>query len=172
VRRLAVRLAAVAAVGGLAVAATTALLPVERARVLDGYVLFAGGLLLILLVHATRTVSPSGARSLYERALVRPRQSTARPRDLAKLEREVVLGASTAFDFHMRLRPLLREIAAYRLASRRGLDLASGSGDVRAVLGDDLWELVRPDAAPPDDRLAPGLPLPRLGAAVDTLERI
>jgi hypothetical protein len=103
---------------------------------------------------------------------LRRRRASARPRELAKLEREVVLGTATAFDVHMRLRPLLREIAAHRLASRRGLDLDTGSGAVRAALGEDVWRLVRPGVEPPDDRFAPGLPLPALRTALDTLERI
>jgi hypothetical protein len=103
---------------------------------------------------------------------VRRRPQVARPRELAKLEREVVLGGATAFDAHMRLRPLLREIATHRLASRRGLELDAGGSAVLAILGDDLWALLRPGADPPSDRLAPGLPLPALRAALDTLERI
>ena len=169
---LAIRLAILAAAAGVGVVLTITLLPVSRSRTVDGYILFLGSLLLILLVHATRTVSDGGGASVYERALVRRRPGAERPRELAKLEREVVLGASTAFDLHMRLRPLLREIAAHRLASRRGLDLDAGGPAVQAVLGDELWALVRPGVDPPDDRFAPGLPVPRLRAAVDTLERI
>jgi hypothetical protein len=150
----------------------TTFLPVPATRALDGYALFAGSLVLVLLVHATRSVAATDEESVYERALVRRRRTAARPRELAKLEREVVLGGATAFDAYMRLRPLLREIAAHRLASRRGLELDAGSPAVRALLGDDLWRLVRPGAEPPIDRLSPGLPLPSLRAALATLERI
>jgi hypothetical protein len=43
---------------------------------------------------------------------------------------------------------------------------------VRALLGEELWELLRPDRRPPEDRLGPGLPLPQLQAAVERLEAI
>jgi hypothetical protein len=169
---LAIRLGVLAAVAGAALVLATMTLPVPRAIALDGYVLFVGSLLLVLLVAATRAVSATGEQSVYERALVRRRRASARPRELAKLEREVVLGAATAFDVHMRLRPLLREIAAHRLASRRGLDLDTGGLAAREVLGEDVWRLVRPGVELPDDRFAPGLPIPALRAALDTLERI
>ncbi|MET0607959.1 MAG: hypothetical protein ABW045_04315, partial [Gaiellaceae bacterium] len=91
---------------------------------------------------------------------------------LAKLEREVVLASGTSFDVHFRLRPVLREIAVHRLASRRGLTLDSGSPEVRTLVGDELWEVVRPDREPPDDRFGPGLPLARLRLALDRLESI
>jgi hypothetical protein len=134
-------------------------------------VLLVGGLLLLALVRATAGGDPEGP-SRFEGALRRPEPSVDRPRDLAKIEREVVLGGSSSFDFHVRVRPHLREIAAHRLASRRGLDLDSGSPEVRALLGPELWELVRPDRQPPHDRFAPGLPLDRLRHAVDTLEEV
>jgi len=40
------------------------------------------------------------------------------------------------------LRPLFRAIAAMRLA-RRGIDVERDSEQARAILGDELWELVR-----------------------------
>ncbi|MGH3102923.1 MAG: hypothetical protein ACRDN6_02350 [Gaiellaceae bacterium] len=134
--------------------------------------LFVGGLLLVGLVRATSAAGHADERSLYERALRRRHRSPERPRELAKIEREVVLSAASSFDVHFRLRPILREVAAHRLASRRGADLDAGSPETRAVLGDELWELVRPDCEAPDDRFAPGLPLARLRGVLDRLERI
>jgi hypothetical protein len=145
---------------------------VPRQRLLDGYVLFVGSLLILGLVRATSRAGRSGDASLYERALRRQGRRPERPRELAKLEREVALAAGSSFDVHFRLRPVLREVAAHRLATRRGADLDTGSAEVRDALGEELWELVRPDREPPDDRFGPGLPLARLRVAVDRLERI
>ena len=156
---------------GLVLLVLTLFVPVPRERLLDGYVLFVGGLVLLGLARLTSRTGHE-SRSVYEAALrpVRPRPE--RLRELARLEREVSLGATHSFDLHVRVRPHLRAIAEHRLESRRGLRLDDGSPAVRALLGDELWELVRPDRRPPDDRLSPGLPVPRLRAAVERLEAI
>jgi hypothetical protein len=145
---------------------------VPRGRLLDGYLLFVGGLLLVGLARTTSHAGGTERPSLYEAVLRRRRPRPERLRELARLEREVSLGAMHAFDFHIRVRPHLRAIAEHRLESRRGLRLDDGSPAVRSLLGDELWGFVRPDLRPPDDRLGPGVPIPRLAAAVDRLEAI
>lgn len=170
---LAFRLGRLALVAGLVVAGLLLFSSLPRERLLGGYVLFVGGLLLLGLVEATRSGGGPRRPSLYERALERRRRSPARPPDLARLEREVELAAAGSFDLHFRLRPALRDVAAHRLSSRYGLELDSGAPEVRAALGEELWEIVRPDRRPPVDRgFGPGLALTRLRAALDRLERI
>lgn len=171
-RALALRVVGGAAAGAPVVVLLVAFSPLSRARILDGYVLFVGALVLLALVDATRSANRTDEESLYERALARRRRRAARPPELARIEREVVLAAMSSFDFHMRMRPLLREVAAHRLATRRGLELDTGSADVRALLGEELWELLRPGRRPPADRFAPGLPVSGLRGALDALERI
>ena len=156
---------------GLVLLVLTLFVPVPRERLLDGYVLFVGGLVLLGLARLTSRTGDE-SRSVYEAALRPLRPRPERLRELARLEREVSLGATHSFDLHVRVRPHLRAIAEHRLESRRGLRLDDGSPAVRALLGDELWELVRPDRRPPDDRLSPGLPVPRLRAAVERLEAI
>jgi hypothetical protein len=92
--------------------------------------------------------------------------------DLAQLEREVTLVLMTSFDVHFRFRPTLRSMARELLASRRGLDLDRDRDAARRVLGEEAWEVVRPDREPPLDRFGPGLDLPTLRAAVSALEAI
>lgn len=171
-RNLAFTLGTTAAAVGVLVAVLVTVSTVPRARVLDGYVLFVGGLLLLGLVRATREAGAGEGSSLYERALRRRELPPARPPELAKLERAVTLGASSSFDLHVRVRPVLRQIAAHRLAARRGAELDSGAPEVRAALGEELWELLRPGREPPDDRFAPGLSVRRLRDAVERLEGI
>ena len=171
-RPLAVNLGALAAAVGVVLALVLALTPAPRERLVDGYVLFVGGLLLFGLVQATRVASAGDADAQVDWNRERAPRRDERPRGLLKLEREVALASTNAFDLHFRLRPVLREVAAHRLAIARGLDLDSGSREVRDAVGPELWELVRPDREPPADRFAPGLPLERLRAALDVLERI
>ena len=153
----------------LAGVAVVALSPTTRA--LEGSLLVAGALVLLVLVQRVRAVDLSGRHSSYELALRRPAPTSTRIGELERIERAVALANANAFDLHFRLRPILREIAAHRLA-RRGLELDGGSPAVPGALGDELWELVRPDRTPPDNRAGPGLPLPRLEAAVGALEAV
>lgn len=157
---------------GLAVGAVAVVAPISRARLLDVYVLLVGSLVLLVLVRWTARAGGERGLSLYDRALARRGRHSQRPEDLQSLERNVVLSAGNAFDLHARLRPLLRDVAADRLAAARGLRLDSGSAEVQAALGPALWELVRPDRDPPLERFAPGLSLDRLTAHVETLERL
>jgi hypothetical protein len=46
------------------------------------------------------------------------------------------------------------------------------SPESRRLLGEEVWELVRPDREPPDDRFAPGLPYEAQSAALDRVEKI
>ncbi|MEX2211106.1 MAG: hypothetical protein WD689_05015 [Gaiellaceae bacterium] len=144
----------------------------DRALVFDVYLLFVGGLVLLVLVQATATALPRSGRSRLERALRPQSRPAARPEDLASLERRLTFATETAFEVHYRLRPVLRQIAQYRLSSHRGIELDDDPEEAREVLGPSAWELVRPDREPPADRLGPGHPLPDLRAAVDALERI
>lgn len=171
-RRQAASLAALGAGVGVALAVLAVLFSLPRGRLLDVYVLFVGGLVLLALVRATQAAGANGEGSLYERALRRRRFGVERPAELERLEREVVLAGGNAFDVHVRIRPSLREIAAHRLESGRALELDRGAPETRALLGADLWELVRPDRPAPNDRSAPGLTLERLRAYVDRLERL
>ena len=170
--RLAARVVALAVGVGAALLLASLFYPVPAGRAVDAYLLFLGALVAFALVQATREASPAEAESEYERALRRRRRRGARPPELEKLEREVVLAAMSSFDLHMRLRPLLREIAEHRLATRRGFDLDRGGSEVRSTLGEQLWELVQPHRPPPHDRFAPGLALSDLRQLLDRLEAV
>jgi hypothetical protein len=100
----------------------------------------------------------TGSRHSGFDASVRPvaAPSADRPEDLEQLERAVQLHA-TAGDLHVRLRPALREIAAQRLRTTRGLDIDRDRTAVDAVLGEQLAELVRADRPVPRDVWAPSM---------------
>lgn len=139
---------------------------------LDVYALVLGGLALLELVLAIRQAYPRERGSALAAALVRDVPRPERPAELERLEREVTLGTATAFDLHYRLRPKLREVALQRLADRRGLALDTGGPEVEEALGEELWELVRPDREPPVERYGPGLPPAGVRRAVERLETL
>lgn len=100
------------------------------------------------------------------------RRRPARPEQLARLERLLIMARTSALEVHAYLRPVLVEIAARRLASR-GHRLEQMPAPIgRDVLGDQLWELVRPDRPFPEQRHAPGISAGDLHAALEALERL
>jgi len=63
-------------------------------------------------------------------------------------------------------------LAAGLLSSRRGVDVAREPERARVLLGNELWELVRPDRSPPLERMGPGIDEGRLRRAVSALEHL
>jgi hypothetical protein len=151
---------------GLAIA----IRPGETTLAVDVYLLVVGTLGLLLAIartlgtlareHATRLDAAPAARKRHER-----------PRELVKLEREVALSTETAFDAYYRLRPTVRQVAAGRLRMR-GIDLDAPAGPAQALLGEEAWELARPDRPRPRNHDAPGLPLDRIESIVATVEQL
>jgi hypothetical protein len=162
---------------GFAVLATIALLaarmisPGRQELELDVFVLVLGAFGLLVLASEVRRLAPPAEESILEAAL-EPEPPEVQPiAELHRLDRELTMGSTRAFDLHFRLRPVLREIASARL-ERRGLDLDSGSPAVREALGESLWELTDPDREAPHDRLAPGPGLEELDRTIARLERL
>ena len=141
-------------VAGLATAAlfiARELAPGRRELELDIYALTLGGLAVLCAVTWLRRALPPAEESSLQRALERAHPVRNQLPELARLERELYIGAARAFDLHYRVRPVLREIALASLAER-GLRLDSGDEAVREALDDEVWELVRPEREPPVDR--------------------
>jgi hypothetical protein len=152
---------------GLAIA--LGLRPISVREILAAYVLALTAIALLVLTRMARTEEEwERATSELERALTPRKTARARPAELVRTERDLTLSSSNAGDLHTRLLPQLREVAAARLADRHDTDLA----DARELLGDDAWEYLRPDRPAPDDRTAEGVPLRRIAALVDTIERL
>jgi hypothetical protein len=167
VRRLAAPvLAALLATAGLATALALGA-PARTAG--QAWLLALGALGLGIAAAATAAAGGPSEGSVFERALRWRAPASERPQQLDRLEREVVLGAGSAFDLHYRLRATLRGIAAQRLSDRQGLELDLAGPD---VLTADTWALLRPDREAPRDRHGLGIPLPALEAIVAELEAI
>lgn len=146
--------------------------PGDRQLALHAWLLAIGGLGLLGLVRATGRSFPAAGPSPLDAP---PRARPAPPRvlpELDRLERELSLSTATAFDVHYRLRPLLREIAAHRLRTRRGLDLDGGSPEVVALLGPAGWKICDPGRGRPADHSAPGPTLAQLRDTIDALEAL
>ena len=104
--------------------------PGRQALEIDIYVLLIGSMAVATAVLAIREAFPPARGSGIAAALAVEPPPPVRPPDLVRTERLLTMGTSTAFDFHFRLRPILREVAEQRLADRRGLRLDAGSPEV------------------------------------------
>jgi hypothetical protein len=90
---------------------------------------------------------------------------------LRAVETDVRMSTANAFGVEMRLKPVLRDLARWRLQREHGVDLDRQPEVARGVLGEPLWRLVAPADAFPEFR-APGIPLAEVDAGVDRLERL
>ena len=166
------RTAVWAAVAIIALVVALETMPFRHGLIVQSWLLVCGGLILLQLVGATRAPALDNEPSSFERALRSTTPAPERPPELTRLEREVYLGMTGQFFLHRRLRPTLREIAEQRLRDCRGVELDSGNADVLAALGDDGWELLRPDRKEHWNPDAAGIGLPELERVVAALERI
>ena len=149
-----------------------ALRPVSTARSLAIWLLLVAGLVLFRLVRDVRSRDTAAATRPFETALRgRPPRSTV-PVELLRMGREIEVGVASAAHAHRRLLPLLRAAASARLASGHGVELARSPERARALLGDDVWEWLRPDRPAPADRNAPGIPRAVVVAAVEKIESL
>jgi hypothetical protein len=141
--------------------------PISLERIVAGYVIAVTAIVLAALIRALSGAADMQSGSVFEHTLLRKPEPATRPPELVRIEREITLGTSSAGHLHSRLLPLLREAAAVRL----NVELERRPDTVRAALGDETWELLRPDLPEPEDRNAPGLPLRRVRTIIDALER-
>jgi hypothetical protein len=125
-------------------------------------VLVAAGALraLVQTLPPLRRAAPASGSSVSE--------STG---DHEHIDRVVSAATSHAGELHLRLRPILREIAANGLR-RRGVDLDAQPQAAQQLLAPETWELVRPDRPRPADAFARGLAPARLDAVLDDLEAL
>jgi hypothetical protein len=156
------------ALATIALAVLLAVRPLPADRIAAGYVLALAAIGLAALTASLSSATSEQSASQFDRMLTRPAEQPSRPPELVRIEREITLGAASAGHLHMRLLPLLREVASTKL----GVDLELRPERAKTLLGDDAWTLLRPDRPPPEDRTAQGLPLRRIRALVDILERL
>ena len=155
----------------LGLAAVIAFVPGRTEPAIRVYALVLCGAGLVVLVAALRR-SYAPSRPLRAGAKRRGGGRRQVPGLLGRLEQETALGVAGSFDLHHRLRPRLRTLASGLLAARRGASLDDEPERMRALVGEETWELVRADRPAPEDRLARGLAIKELRRVVESLERI
>jgi len=168
--RIARRLAVPVAAATAALVVLLALRPLSTSRALAIWVVLVAAIALVLLVRHSRGGGPQRAR--FEAALRGRAPAAAQPVELLRMERELVLGSADAIYAHRRFLPLLRAAAGARLASRHGIELDRKPEAGRALLGEEAWELLRPDRPEPADRHGPGVPRARVAALIERIESL
>jgi len=138
--------------------------PGDRPLELHVYVLVLGGMLMTAVVSAVGGAVPQGRGSELGRALAAKPAPDGPVRELERMQRVVTLSVSNAQDLHLRLLPILRDIASAQLER-------TGKRPSEETLG-RWWELLRPDRPAPVDRFARGIPEAELRALVADLERM
>jgi hypothetical protein len=169
------RLTVVAVLSVLVLPIALIVAPGERSLIVRLELLLLAGCAMGFMVQLVGRAVPRPPASPLDRR--RPARSIRRrpPSTLSALDRRLKLATIHAGDAHHWIRPLVRQIAADRLALRRGLEIDPVSparrAEVETILGPVAWELSR--LAPrPEDPLAPGIPPADLDEAVAGLERI
>jgi hypothetical protein len=152
---------------GVAVSFSTGL----RTVLLDAYLVAIGAVLLLALIRTTRVQAPAAGHSQFEHALQNMRRRTPDSGELT-LVRDLDLSTLSALHLHIRVRPVLREIAAHRLRAHYGVDLDSEPGRAQELVGPTAWQVIRPDRPPPEDRLSAGPPLSYFREVAAELERL
>jgi hypothetical protein len=148
------------------------LLPGSRELELEVFVLVVGAMATLTAVLAARRAYPVTRGSAIADALKEESREAVAPPELERTERVLTMATSASFDLHFRLRPMLREVAEQRLADRHSLVLDSGGERVHALLGEELWEVVRPDRGAPRRRFGPGVEPEELAGMIDRLESL
>ena len=95
-----------------------------------------------------------------------------RPQQLVALERLVSTAGPSAVAAHAYLRPVLVEIVSHRLVARGQTLGRMPEATGRALLGDQLWDIVRPNRPFPEDRHGPGVAPQELGAMLEVIRRL
>lgn len=158
------------ALPALALLFVVAFAPGRTTLALRVFALLLCGAALLLVLSGLRRAFPR--ETPLRRGALRPDRSRAIPGMLGRLEQETALGVAGSFDLHYRLRPRLRTLTSDLLAARRGVSLDGAPERARGLVGETTWELVRSDRPPPEERLAPGLPVNDLRRVVESLERL
>jgi hypothetical protein len=169
-RRAITTAAAVTVVATLGLIVYVLVVPARTAPALRWYLLFAGTLGVITAVRVITARYPV----LWKSSADIGREQSERddlPQRLRAIDRLVARAGWDAAGFELELRPILRAVAAQRLATYRTIDMDADSATARAVLGERVWALLTPvnlEAA----REARGIAAADLRATVETLEEL
>jgi len=164
-------LAGPAALAAVALAVLLALRPLSTSRALAIWIVLVAALALAALYRQGRAHAVART-SRFEAALRGSAVPAVQPPELVRMERELELGIASATHAHRRLLPLLRTAAEARLATRHGIELDRRPDAARALLGEEVWDLLRPDRPAPADRHGAGPSREAIVAAIERLEAL
>jgi hypothetical protein len=170
--RLAGRLALPTLTATAALVVLLALPQLSTSRALAIWAVLVAALALAVLIRHSGEYGRSEQVARFEESLRRRKPADSKPVELLRMERELLLGIAEAEHAHRRFLPLLRAAAAARLSARHGVELERRPEAARALLGEDVWELLRPDRPPPEDRHGPGVPRERVVAVIERVESL
>ena len=170
--RLARRLAWPAVIAAVVLVVLLALRPLSTSRALAIWIVVVAAIALVLLVRHARARGGPQHASRFEAALRGRPETPEPPVELLRMERELELGIADSAHAYRRLLPLLRAAAEARLASRHGIELDRRPDAAEALLGDEAWELLRPDRPEPADRHGRGIPRATVAAAIERVEAL
>jgi hypothetical protein len=170
--KLAGRLAWAVALATIVLVVLLSVSRLSTARALAIWIVTLTALILVALIRQSRASRGPEQASRFEQAFQKPKTKIAQPEEFLRMDREIVLGIADADHAHRRLLPLLRTAAAARLAARYGFDLGRRPETARTLLGDEVWELLRPDRPAPADRHGPGLRREQIAAVIERVESL
>ena len=170
--KLARQLALPAFVAAVVLLGLLALRPLSTSRALAIWIVVVAALALVVLVRSSRGGHGLQHAGRFEAGLRGRKEKPQPPVDLLRMERELELGIADATHAHRRLLPLLRAAATARLDSRHGIELDRRPEAAEALLGAEVWELLRPDRPEPADRHGPGVPRESVAAAIARVESL
>ena len=139
--------------------------------IVETYALALGAVLMFAIIRVARTLERRRGQTPFARALAAMRAPQPRTGELPE-ERDVELSRVGAFHYHVRVRPILRDIAAHRLRRSYGVELDREPARARELVPSAAWEVIRPDRPMPSDRLARGPSLDEQRTVLDELERV
>lgn len=157
----------------LALTAIVSLRPAAATAALQWYPLALGVFAIVGIYRIIAGAYPTRSRTAFDRAVDRERHvSPERPERLEALEGYVRVAQIDSAGFRMRLLPVLRATASYRLASRRRITVDTQPAAARHALTPDIYdELWGPDNDV-RDRRGPGANLSQLTALLHALEEL
>lgn len=152
-RRLAARFAGIALAATVVLALVVDLGSRRRGLAVEIYFDILCALLLVGLVAAVRTRLPA-ALELHRPRRSPPVPKPPRPQQLEWFERQVGDARGAGFELPAQFRPIVRNIASAALVRKHGVVLERDPDRARTLVGDRIWQLIRPDD--PATELPPG----------------
>lgn len=154
----------------LGLALVGAALPPDGRAALVRTVVVVGGITLAALYLRRSRFATLSTPERFELELRRATEPRPVVTSLRAVEMTVRLSTTSALDFDVRLRPVMRDLTRWRLLTNHGVDMDLRPDVARRIMGEPLASLVG-DGEPPAFG-APGASLADIDAGLDQLEQI